>query len=67
MFKSDGNQNLVYGCNIYGDLHVLEFKMSHTMVKGHMSSICMLLHPPGGVLNFELGTDVRPEVSNTTL
>ena len=22
---------------------------------------------PGGVLNFELGTDVRPEVSNTTL
>ena len=21
----------------------------------------------GGVLNFELGTDVRPEVSNTTL
>ena len=24
MFKSDGNQNLVYGCNIYGDLHVLE-------------------------------------------
>ena len=22
---------------------------------------------PGGVLNFELGTDVRPEVSTTTL
>ena len=48
MFKSDGNQNLVYGCNIYGDLHVLELKMSHTMVKGHMSSICMLLHPSVG-------------------
>ena len=26
---------------------------------------CLLL--PGGVLNFELGTDVRPEVSTTTL
>ena len=23
--------------------------------------------PGGGVLNFELGTDVRPEVSTTTL
>ena len=23
--------------------------------------------PPGGVLNFELGTDVRPEVLTTTL
>ena len=23
--------------------------------------------PRGGVLNFELGTDVRPEVSTTTL
>ena len=24
-------------------------------------------YAPGGVLNFELGTDVRPEVSTTTL
>ena len=48
MFKSDGNQNLVYGCNIYGDLHVLEFKMSHTIVRGHMRSICKLLHPSVG-------------------
>ena len=31
--------NLAYGCNIYGDLHVLEFKMSHTMVKGRLRSI----------------------------
>ena len=26
-----------------------------------------ILAVPGGVLNFELGTDVRPEVSTTTL
>ena len=27
----------------------------------------MVPYPGGGVLNFELGTDVRPEVSTTTL
>ena len=28
---------------------------------------CVRYYAPGGVLNFELGTDVRPEVSATTL
>ena len=31
---------------------------------------CTIKNPvvnPGGVLNFELGTDVRPEISTTTL
>ena len=27
----------------------------------------LMAYCPGGVLNFELGTDVRPEVSTTTL
>ena len=29
--------------------------------------ITVMTMVPGGVLNFELGTDVRPEVSTTTL
>ena len=32
----------------------------------HILSFFACFHP-GGVLNFELGTDVRPEVSTTTL
>ena len=33
-------------------------------VRGQRGLMSLL---PGGVLNFELGTDVRPEVSTTTL
>ena len=44
---------------------IVIFKVtSHDLVH----SFCLGDHPGGGgVLNFELGTDVRPEVSTTTL
>ena len=36
-------------------------------VSGLHSFAALTTYRPGGVLNFELGTDVRPEVSTTTL
>ena len=51
----------------------------YARIKGHLEPTHLKSSPlftfstkslgqnPGGVLNFELGTDVRPEVSTTTL
>ena len=40
--------------------------MIHRILKVYKEN-ARVLAARGGVLNFELGTDVRPEVSNTTL
>ena len=44
------------------ELTILDFEL---ITEPHAKANTVLT--PGGVLNFELGTDVRPEVSNTTL
>ena len=41
--------------------------MMRKLINDHVFVKFWLLNSPGGVLNFELGTDVQPEVSTTTL
>ena len=45
-------------------MHPIQTKLGILFVQNWYSNGC---DGPGGVLNFELGTDVRPEVSTTTL
>ena len=70
MLKSGWNQFWVKDVTC-GDLHVLEFKMSHINIKGHLRSICNLVYPKindgSSALSLETILQSNPSASSERL